>query len=197
MRAFGDESHVHIVDDGHFGVVGELEGLRGEDFGGRAAGEDASVQADDPGQMGGDGVDFVGGHDDGDALVVQLVEEVEELVAGLDVDADGGFVEEEQGWVADEGAGEKDALLLAAGEFTDVSLAQVVDAEALQHAADEFLVLATVPRIERVGHGEAHDDGLFHGDGEVPVDGLELGNVADAGSAVGSGEALDEDLALV
>ena len=62
---------------------------------GGTAGQNATVQADDPGEMGGDGVYFVGGHDNGDALVVELMEEVEELVPGLDVDAHGRFVEKE------------------------------------------------------------------------------------------------------
>jgi hypothetical protein len=61
----------------------------------------------------------VGGEDDGAALLLEGVDEIPEVTAGLGVEAGGGLVEEEQFGVAEEGAGHGEALLLAAGKRAD------------------------------------------------------------------------------
>src|SRR5262249_52444766 len=124
---------VEIADDAHVGAEGTGEDGGGENGGRWALGDDAGVDADDPGEVGGDGVELVGGHDDGDAVVlVEMGEEVEDVVAGFDVDAGGRFVEEEELGTTDQGAGQEGALLLTAGEVADVAVAELADAEALE-----------------------------------------------------------------
>ena len=93
-------------------------GRAAEEFGGRAVLEDAPFvhEGDMVCQRGG----FFGrmGHEDGgdvltaDALVGQAVE----VVAQVGVEAGKGFVQEQQGWFDNQGAGEGEALLFAAGE---------------------------------------------------------------------------------
>src|SRR5207302_8643110 len=58
-------------------------------------------------------VGVVGDDDDGSAACDQLVEELEDLLAGLAVERAGGLVGEEDQGVVDHGAGDADALLLA------------------------------------------------------------------------------------
>ena len=61
---------------------------------------------------------FVCDQDDGQPLLaVELLEHVEDLDAGARVEVAGRLVGEEEGGVVDEGAGDGDALLLAAGEL--------------------------------------------------------------------------------
>ena len=57
-----------------------------------AVGHDVPVQTDYPGQMHGDRVDLVRGHHDGDPGVVEVVQEVHDVVAGLEIDAGRGLV---------------------------------------------------------------------------------------------------------
>ena len=169
--------------------------MGGDDAVGWAVGDDGAVEADDAGEVNGDGVDFVGGEDDGDAGVVEVVEEVHYVVAGFDVDAGGGFVQQEEFGAADEGAGEEDALLLAAGELSDVAFGQAGDAQSLHHILGEFAFLFAEPGEEGVGHSAAHHYGFLYGDGEVPVDGFELGDVAGAAAACFGGSVVDAHFA--
>ena len=60
----------------------------------------------------------VGGGDDGDAaLFAELVEELDDLLAGVEVEVAGRLVGEDDGGVVGEGAGDGDALLLSAGKL--------------------------------------------------------------------------------
>src|SRR5690606_22475892 len=68
------------------------------------------------GELGGLGV--VGDHDDGLAVfAVEHLQQAEDLVGGLAVEVAGGLVADQQGGVGDQGAGDRHALLLAAGEL--------------------------------------------------------------------------------
>ena len=62
-------------------------------------------------------VHVVGGDEEGDALAGELKEEVPEGAAGDGVNAGGGLVEEDDFGGVDDGAGEGEALLPAAGEL--------------------------------------------------------------------------------
>jgi hypothetical protein len=72
-----------------------------------AVGESDSVVASRGGVVG------VGGHDDGHAgLALELDEEVEDHPAGRRVEITGGLVGEDKVGAVDDGAGERDALLI-------------------------------------------------------------------------------------
>ncbi len=83
---------------------------------GMIAGDDAVADGDDAVGVLGD-VGLVGDDDDGVAAGVEIVEEGHDLVAGLGVEVSGGLVGEDDGGAVDEGAGDGDALALAAGEL--------------------------------------------------------------------------------
>ena len=80
-------------------------------------------------------VGLMGDDDDGVALGVEVVEEGHDLVAGFGVEVSGGLVGEDDGGVVDQGAGDGDALALAAGEL--IGLVHHAGAEA--DALEDFL----------------------------------------------------------
>ena len=68
-------------------------------------------------------VHVVRGQDDGAAVFLELRDEVPQLAARLRVEAGGRFVEKQQVGVADQRAGQREALFLAAGEIADSGVA--------------------------------------------------------------------------
>ena len=62
-------------------------------------------------------VQFVGDHDDGDALVVEFLEHAHDFDARLAVEVAGRLVGQQQRRLVDQRAGDGDALLLAAGKL--------------------------------------------------------------------------------
>ncbi len=78
---------------------------------------------------------FVGDDDDGDAGAVEFLEEFHDLATAVGIEVAGGFIGHEDGGIVDEGAGDGDALLLAAGEFVGA----VVEALAEADLFEEFL----------------------------------------------------------
>ena len=61
---------------------------------------------------------------------------MEDVVAGLEVDAARRLVEEQEGRVGDQRPGEEDALLLAARQLADVAFGEPADPEALEQPVD-------------------------------------------------------------
>ena len=89
---------------------------------GAVVGELAFVQMDGAAGAGG-GVGIVGDHDDGLALLlVEGLQQRQDFIAGLAVEIAGGFVAKQDGGVGDNGAGDADALLFAAGQGARVVL---------------------------------------------------------------------------
>ena len=83
-------------------------------------------------------VHVVGGEEHRAAAAPEVVDDLPDLEARLRVEAGGGLVEEEQLGVADEGAGERQPLLLAAGELLDAGVAllfELHDADGVFDAA--------------------------------------------------------------
>lgn len=155
-----------VRDDAHLGVERPAQDGVGEDDVGRAGGDDGAVDADDLGEVGGEGVELVGGDDDGGAALIKVGEVVEDVVAGLDVHAGGGLVEDEQGGGADQGAGEDDAVLLAAGEVADAALGEAGHAELVEDGGEAVALFPRGPGGAAETGGEAHEDDVLDGDGE-------------------------------
>jgi hypothetical protein len=123
-------------------------------------------------------VEIVCRKDDPDAVCVQVGEEVEDLVPGADVDTRSGFVEEDDSRSTDQCPSEEHPLLLAPGQFPDVPVGQLCDAQSLENRLNLCLLGATRPR-QGAPRSTAHKDALGHGHREVPVDRLQLGHIAD------------------
>ena len=68
----------------------------------------------------------------GDAVAVEVREQVEDVVARLDVDPAGGLIEQQQHRVADQRPGEEDALLLAARQLANMAFRKAADPQSLE-----------------------------------------------------------------
>jgi hypothetical protein len=81
--------------------------------------------------VGGD-VRLVGDQDDGDLLLlVEILKEAHQLLAGAGVQVPGGLVGHDDLWLHDQGASDGYALLLAAGELGWLVVGSVAHADSL------------------------------------------------------------------
>lgn len=102
-----------------------------EDLGGGALFDDAAgVHEDDLGGGGAGEIHVVGDDDHGDALGGEAAHDGDNLAGELGVERAGGLVEEQDGGLHGEGAGDGGALLLAAGEFAGVGVELIGEADA-------------------------------------------------------------------
>jgi hypothetical protein len=83
---------------------------------------------------------IVGDHDDGVALCVELAKVSEDDLLIFLVEVAGGFVSEQDGRLVDEGAGDADALLFAAGELRGQMRGAVAEAYSGEGGEGFFLV---------------------------------------------------------
>ena len=73
VGAFADHDHAVLMDDDELTAVGFLQYCRVEYVVGPPFGNQPVVETHRPGQMGGHPVQIMGGEDDGDSLVIDLV----------------------------------------------------------------------------------------------------------------------------
>ena len=133
-RGVRDQDRPVLAHDAQVRAVRRVEDRRREDRqSGSPSRHDAPVDAHDPRQVSRHGVELVGGHHDRHAGAVEVREQMQHLVAGLDVDAAGGLIEQQQHRVADHGPGQEHALLLTAGELPHLAVAQAADAQSIEH----------------------------------------------------------------
>ena len=78
-------------------------------------------------------VRFVRHHDDGDAAVVQLLENSHDFDAGAAVEISGRLVGQQHFRIVDQGARDRDALLLAAGKLTRMMIFAAGQADRLKN----------------------------------------------------------------
>ena len=111
---------------------------------------------------------LVGHEDDGKALGVEGAEEGHDLGTALRVEVAGRLVGEDEGGAADEGAGDGDPLLLAAGELVRLVVPPVADADVVEEDDGIGGEALAAPAL-RVDEGEG--DVLLGGD---PLQEVEL-----------------------
>lgn len=154
-RQEGKGAQVGLVDGALGQVEGDPSGARpGLDLGGRAVGQQAAPVQDE--HAVGDGIglfEVVGGEEDGAALVGLFAHGGPERLAGGDVHAGGGFVQDDQVAVARRGEGEADALGLAAGELVHLAVGDLGDAGAGEHVGDRVR-----PRVQVAGEPDQFGD---------------------------------------
>ena len=109
---------------------------------------------------------------------MQIGEEVDDLVAGADIDTGGRLVENEQFWLAMESAGEEHPLLLAAREFADVPILETAESELVKEFR-HLLAFRPAGTLSVPLGCRRHQDDFAHRDGEIPVDRFDLRNVRD------------------
>lgn len=171
----GGPAAVGVVDgDGEAeggGDVGSGEGFH------CGAGGDGGAVAEEEGVGGGGGdlFEVVGDEDGGEvgAGASKGSEGGEEGFTGGEVETGGGFVEEEEGGVGHEGAGDADALAFALGAGSDVAGGEAGAAEEIEEVAGAGAFrLADAVGEGPDGAGGAGEDDLFDGE---PVEDFEVG----------------------
>jgi hypothetical protein len=120
--------------------------------------DEAVFEDDAAGALGTD-VGVVGDDDDGGVFSVEFVEHFEDGFAGFGVEVAGGFVGKEEDGVVHEGAGDGDALLLAAGEFDGAVVAAVVEADHVAEFAGALAADGGFDALVEEGDFEVFEDG--------------------------------------
>jgi len=113
-----------------------------------------------------DGAEAVG-DDDGGAVGAEFGERGLNEVLGFHIDSGGGFIEQQDGGVFEEGAGEGEALALAAAQ-EDAALTDF-GVETFGNAADEVFgagITQGGPEFVIGGTGVAEEEVVTHGSGE-------------------------------
>ena len=100
----------------------------------RVGGDFSVFEADDAGGVGAGEVGIVRDHNH-ELGLGDFLENLHDLLAGLGVESAGGLVGQENVWVVDEGAGDGDALHLAAGKFGRAFHHMVAETDSLQSGA--------------------------------------------------------------
>ena len=91
----------------------------GQDTGGKnilrpSLRDNAIVKADYPWQMGGHRIQIVRGEQNGDAFIVDVAQEMQYFMLGLDIDAGGRLIQYQESGIADERTSKEGTLPLAA-----------------------------------------------------------------------------------
>src|SRR5882724_4673839 len=90
--------------------------------------------------VGGD-VLLVRDHDDGDAVLIELLENGHDLNAGSAVEIAGRFICQQYLWIIDQRARDRDALLLTAGELARKMVLTTRKPDRCKHAIRSFAEL--------------------------------------------------------
>jgi len=102
----------------------------------------------------------VGDEDEGCTLdTVEVEEELEDVSAVGGIEVAGWFVGEDDGWPKDEGAGESDALLLAAGELDWIVVEAIAEADAGEEFAGAGEAVLFGVGVELVGEQDVLEGG--------------------------------------
>src|SRR6266511_4993318 len=103
---------------------------------------DAAVaDADAPWEPLGD-LEVMGDHHDGDPVSIEVLEQLDDLLARAAVEVAGGLVREHDRGPTDDGAGDRDALPLPAGEFGGGMVDPVAESHALERVARKQAAVA-------------------------------------------------------
>lgn len=178
-------------------MVGAADVGLGQSFRRCAGGDEVGVEQDGVVEVAAGGLDIVD-HDEHRAPARDPgSDEAEEFAGSAQVETGEGLVEQEDVGTLREGAGEENALLLPAGEGVQGTLGEVGEFEFGEGFGDAGVVGGgeTTEEAES-GQAALRDDGADV-EREIPVDGLALREVGEAGQGVARVGVADANLARV
>jgi len=108
---------------------------------------------------------------------VQVSEQVQYVVTRRDVHTTSWLIKQKHLRLSQKSAGQKHTLLLATGEFANVSLAKIADTQALEDCGNACLLWRTCPRSNPTGLTR-HQNAFENRNWEIPTYGFQLWNVA-------------------
>ena len=141
----------------------------------------------------------MGDHDD-EAILRDLLEQVHDLHGRGGVEGAGGLVGEQDLWVVDEGAGDRDALHLAAGELARALVHVVCEAHAREGVQGAPAALGAAHPRERERELDVGEDGLVRDEVvalEDEADAVVAVGVPVSVSVLAGRDAVDHEVALV
>jgi len=121
---FPNHNHPVVVKDDHFTAIGVFENRGVENLLRPSLSYESPIEADGPGKMSRDPVKIMSGDHDGHSVVIDLVEEMNHIIAGTNIQSGSGLVQQDKLRIAQKCAPEKYGLLLAAGKFSDMPTAK-------------------------------------------------------------------------
>jgi hypothetical protein len=156
----------------------------------------AGGQEEDFGEVSRDEVKVVHGGEDGDALMVEMVEKIEQLDLATDIEVLGGLVEDQQGGLLSKAEGNLDALALASAEFIEDAVAERGGVGEIEGSIDgQAIGAGGAAEQAKVGGAALLDellDGVLEGNFKLlGDDGDQAGDLA--GSVVRERTALEQD----
>ena len=169
------------------GGVEDADGFVGEDGAGVHANDAAAEVVDD--------FAVVGGHEGGDAVAVDFEQQAHDLARVRGVDAVGGLVAEQDIGLGNDGAGEGDLALFAAGELPGEPLGLVGQGHAIEYLVDRQVnfAIGAPTDLERQAHVLA-DGGVGQQAGVLKNDPDAAAKFGEGGAAnPGHVDAVDED----
>ena len=158
------------------GAVVELQLFRGDEVG--VVVVQPAVDAGDGLDVGANGAQVVGDHDDGHRAV-EVAEDGIEFLFEMAVDVGGGLVEDEDARRGDDGAAEEDALHLPAGQLADGARGVFSHAVFFQELAGFPAVGAGVGGEDSFLGEQPGEDDFLDADGETAVECAVLRQVAE------------------
>jgi len=123
-------------------------------------------------------------HDGGAGLVGEFTEKGEDVGAVFGIEVAGGFVGEDDAGAVNEGAGDGDALLFAAGELRGSGVGAVLDAHAFEEVLDAFPALGMGNADQLEGEFDVFENGQGGEEVEELEDGADLG-ASESGETLG------------
>ena len=78
---------------------------------------------------------FMGHEHQRDPLCMEFIKQVEHIVGGAGIQCSGGFIRQQQAGLVDDGSGDRDTLLLAAGELVRLILHAIRQTDTVQGLA--------------------------------------------------------------
>ena len=172
-------------EGGHDGIDLEIEEGNGEAGFERARGgasEELAVGEEADGGAAFGFVHVMGGDEDGRAVVGEFVEEIPDLLTVDGIEAGGWFVEEEDGWLVEEGGGDGEELFEATGEGAGEGESMGGEIDGFEEELDAGRDLG---RGDAVSGGEEAE--IFE-DGEIVIEAKFLGDVAEERANLGAME---------
>jgi hypothetical protein len=179
VRSLADHDHPVVVEDNHFAAVSFLQNGGIKNFRRTPLRDYPAVEASHPRQMGRHPVEIVGGNDDGDSLMINLVKKVNHVVPRANIESSRGLIEQDQLRIAQQSTPKKNRLLLAAGKFTDMPVTKSDEIQARQDRLKLAPLLVANAAKPGVPGKKPHANDFLDGDRKIPIDGFQLGHVAD------------------
>ena len=121
---FANHDHPVVVKDDHFTAIGVFENRGVENLLRPSLSYESPIETDGPGKMSRDPVKIMSGDHDRHSVVIDLVEEMNHIIAGTNIQSGSGLVQQDKLRIAQKCAPEKYGLLLAAGKFSDMPTAK-------------------------------------------------------------------------